>query len=66
MTQKEEELIQKCIVGGVKCATDCVYETLSMLFEEMSKHPELNLQQTLLAISIGLKGLVDKEEKGNE
>lgn len=63
MTQEEKELITKCITGGVECAVDCVYETLSLLFEEISKHPELNLQQTLLAISIGLKTLADKKEK---
>jgi len=66
MTQEEKELIIECIADGAKCATDCIYETLSMLFEEMSKHPELNLQETLLAISMGLKALVVKKEKENE
>ena len=64
MNEQEKKLILELLSDTIESATTLVFESIAMLFEEMAKHPELNLQQVLIAMSIALKSLI--KEKKNE
>jgi len=66
MTEQEKEVLAECLTDAVKCSSNLVYESLSILFENMAKHPELNLQQVLVAIAAALKMLAKEDEKGEQ
>ena len=63
MTEQEKKIFIDCLIDTVNCTTDTVYESLALLFEEMAKHPELTLQQTLIAMSTSLKMIVEKKKE---
>ena len=63
MTEQEKNILTECIMDSVKFTTNTIYEGLAMLFEEMAKHPELSLQQVLLAMSTTLKKIAKESEK---
>lgn len=62
MTELEKKILLECLTSSVKCSVNTIYESLALLFEEMSKHHELTLQQVLIGMSITLKRLA-KENK---
>ncbi len=62
MTEQEKKSLIECLTSSIKCSVDTIYESLALLFEEMSKHPELTLQQVLIGMAITLKQLT-KENK---
>ena len=66
MTEQEKKVIAECLTDSIRCATDTVYESLSIMFETMAKHPEYTLQEVLTAMSIGLKMLISKKENKDE
>lgn len=63
MTEQEKQVLAKCFSDSITCATDIVYESLSLLFERMAKHPELSLQEILIAMSLALKKLQEKKDE---
>lgn len=62
MAEQEKKVFVECLTDAVKASSNLVYETLSMLFEKMAKHPELNLQEVLVAMATALK-MITKENK---
>ena len=64
ITEQQKEFFIKSLCDAIKCSTNTVFETLSLLFAEMAKHNELSLQDILITMSISLKKL--SEENKND
>lgn len=63
MTEQEKKVLIEGLTSSVKCSTNIIYESLALLFEEMSKHPELTLQQFLISMAFTLKRLAKENEQ---
>ena len=57
MTEQEKQVLIECMQDTANCAINTVYGSLALLFETISKHPELSLQEVLIAMSLALKEL---------
>lgn len=62
MTEQEKKVLVECLTSSINFSVNTIYESLALLFEEMSKHPELTLQQVLTGMALALKQLT-KENK---
>ena len=57
MDEQEKKVLIECLTDTINCSINTVYESLALLFETMSQHPELSLQEILIGMSITLKKL---------
>ena len=66
MTKQEIEAFADCLKEAMSGSIKTVYGSLAIIFEHMSKHPELTPVQMMLALSLILKQMAEGSDKKEE